>query len=192
MRMRTLERDPRDYPIPFIVWRDRRGQPHFTINDHTKVAACLSKKLCSICGKRLDVDMWFVGGSRALLHDDGALIDPPLHYDCAIYALQVCPFLAAMNYTKSIGARKLPDLPDDLRITSIEYSGPPQPERFGLGCTRAYRKQSFDSASRFVLKIDQWDYMEWWRNGTRCPAPDANRVNEIRREHGKVMDCLNG
>lgn len=181
-RMRTLERDARGYPVPFIVLRDRQGVPRFTINDVTKVAACLTKKLCSICGKRLDIDMWLVGGSRAFLHDDGVFLDPPLHYECAVYALQVCPFLAAPNYSKGIGARKV-DLPYGIRTSSVEHSGPTQPERFGLGCTRAYRKLPHEAAGAgVVLKIERWGYIEWWRNGTSCAAPDARRVDEIRTE----------
>lgn len=172
-RMRTLERDHRGYPVPFIVLRDNHGKPRFAINDHLLVGACLSKKLCSICGKRLDADIWFVGGSRAFLHNDGVFIDPPLHYECAEYSLRVCPFLAAPAYSKSvITISKVDNIREDLRLKQVEYSGPSQPERFALGCTHAYRRIKSQSAP-VVLAIDHWDYLEWWRNGERCEAPDA-------------------
>ena len=35
--MRTLPRDARGYPIPFIVVIDRAGKPQFTINDAQRV-----------------------------------------------------------------------------------------------------------------------------------------------------------
>jgi hypothetical protein len=180
-RMRTLECDARGYPIPVIVVRDQQGTPLFTVNDHTKVIACFSKRLCSICGKRLDADVWIVGGSRAFLHDQGAFIDPPLHHECATYALQVCPFLAAPTYTRSVSPRKIGHLPDGMRAVNIEHSGPIQPERFGLGSTRSYRLVRTGVAS-VIMIVDRWDYIEWWRNGIPCAAPDAQRVSEIRRE----------
>jgi hypothetical protein len=180
-QMRTLERDARGYPIPVIVLRDRNGMPMFTMNNHIKVTACFGKKLCSICGKRLDVDAWIVGGSRAFLHEHGAFIDPPLHHECAVYALQVCPFLAAPNYTRSIGVRKTADLPEGVQAMPIDHSGPTQPERFGLGSTRNYRLVR-TSPTSIMLIVNQWDYVEFWKNGTYCPAPDAHRVSEIQRE----------
>ena len=65
-----LPRDARGYPVPVIVLIDKTGTPQFTINDVTKVAACLAEHRCSICGRRFDRhpvtqrhEMWFVGGS---------------------------------------------------------------------------------------------------------------------------------
>jgi hypothetical protein len=43
-RMRSLERDKRGYPIPFIVLRDKTGQPQFTINDFRRIAECRNKR----------------------------------------------------------------------------------------------------------------------------------------------------
>ena len=77
--------------------------------------------------------------------------------------------------------RKLGDLPQGMRAVPIEHTGPIQPERFGLGSTRHYRLVRTGPAS-VILIVEQWDYIEWWRNGATCSAPDARRVDEIRRE----------
>jgi len=39
------DRDRRGLPIPFVVYRDVTGMPHFTINDVGAVDEVLSKKL---------------------------------------------------------------------------------------------------------------------------------------------------
>jgi hypothetical protein len=152
-RMRTLEKDARGYPIPFIVVRDKTGGAQFPVNDFARFRECIGKRLCAICGKRISRGFWFVGGSRCFLHPRGAFIDPPLHLDCAEYALSVCPFLAAPSYARRI---------DD----------PGQPKRFGLGVTPQYRMQAI-SPSEFYLIADGWDYVEFWRGGEPCAPPDS-------------------
>lgn len=183
-RMRTLERDARGYPIPFIVLRDRSGTPQFTINDDRRTSQCISQKLCAICGKRFDMhrdpkvpgavflQMWFVGGSRCFLHRHGAFVDPPLHLDCAEYALRVCPFLAAPSYAKRIDDKKLKpgDLAEGMALHRHEHMMPRQPERFGLGCASAYQRVE-PSPGSVLFVVARWDYVEWWRNGARCAAP---------------------
>lgn len=170
--MRTLERDARGYPVPFIVLRDKAGKPHFTINSSVLVADCVRKRLCSICGKRMGPLVWFVGGSRCFLHRMGAFLDPPLHLECAEYALRVCPFLAASSYGKRIDDRTLDPgaLPDDVALVRHNGALPQLPERFGLGAAKDYR-----ISNRTLFVVDHWEYVEFWRNGTPCNAPDSGQ-----------------
>lgn len=174
MRMRTLERDLRGYPIPFIVLRDTSGQPQFTINDVRRTQQCRSKRLCAICGKRFDDGMWFVGGSRCFLHPHGAFLDPPAHLECAEYALQVCPFLAMPRYSKRIDDGKLAPgtMPDGMRLVRTDHMPPNQPAQFGLGFTREYTVQH-PRPGEVVYFVARWEYVEFWRNGERCNAPDT-------------------
>lgn len=168
-QMRTLERDHRGYPIPYIVLRDRTGMPQFTINDYRAVEKCITKRLCAICGKRLAKWMWFVGGSRCFMHPDGAFLDPPSHMACATYALQVCPFLAAPSYGKRIDDKRLtPERrPINMALVHIEDMLPDRPEWLGLGATTAYQRK--DSH----LIVDRWDYVEFWQKGEQVNAPLA-------------------
>lgn len=178
-RMRTLAKDARGYPVPFLVMVDKSGTPQFTINDHAKVHDCISKHLCAICGKRFDRnammhrEMWFVGGSRCFLHERGAFLDPPLHLECAEYALRVCPFLAASRYMRRVDAKKLDpnNLPDGMAIVQEGFAMPRLPEIFGLGMTHRYRVISQGSSPVFV--VDDWRYLEWWRAGEPVNAPET-------------------
>lgn len=173
-RLRTRPRDPRGYPIPFIVMIDRSGQAQFTINDVDRVNACIGKRLCSICGKRFENGLWFVGGARCFMHPQGAFLDPPMHHECAEYALRVCPFLAAPSYAKRIDTGKLKagSVPVGVAIVRTDYMPASQPERFGLGCTQGYQVVK-PRPGEIVFVADKWNYVEWWRNGVTVGAPDA-------------------
>jgi len=175
--MRALERDERGYPIPFIVLRDKFGTPQFTINDHARVSSCVNKKLCAICGRRLNAGFWFVGGSRCFLHTNGAFLDPPTHLECAEYALKVCPFLAARTYTKRIDDAKLKPggLPRGMGLIREESMQPELPERFGLGHTSGY----IETDRRFNVR--HWNYLEFWRRGEPIHAPDSETVKDLIR-----------
>jgi len=179
--MRTLERDTRGYPVPWIVLRDKRGAPQFTINDTRRVRECIRKRLCAICGKRLETSVWFVGGSRCFLHEHGAFLDPPLHFECGEYALRVCPFLAAPRYSKRIGAGKLrtEDVPDGLRLAQVDYMLPLRPERFGFGCASNYRLIDGAVQQHSLFGVLDWEYVEWWRQGERVEAPDSATMQEL-------------
>jgi hypothetical protein len=178
MRMRTLRKDSRGYPVPFLVVIDKTGTPQFTINDTRRAHDCISKHLCAICGKRFDKhpvtarhEMWFVGGSRCFLHPMGAFIDPPLHLECAEYALRVCPFLAASRYMKRIDDAKLKpeNRPIGLGLVSHMHALPELPECFGLGLCNSYQPSGSPGSAMF--KVDDWRYVEWWRAGERIEAP---------------------
>jgi hypothetical protein len=174
-RMRTLERDPRGYPVPFIVLRDKKKQPMFTINDVSKTTQCRTLHLCSICGRRLDKFMWFVGGSRCFIHDHGAFVDPPVHYECGMYALQVCPFLAAPSYNKRIDEKKLKpeNRPDNMRLVTTNFMPPAQPELFGIGaCILSVFADN-------VYVVPHWQYVEWWHTGQPCNAPTADDIRRL-------------
>ncbi len=173
-RMRTLSRDLRGYPIPHIVLIDRLGQPQFTINDHVKVLDCLKKKLCAICGKRINDGFWFTGGEQSFLHEAGAFLDPPSHLECAEYALIVCPFLVARRYTNRIDDKLLRSKEASLGIllAKADYVLSALPASFGLGRTQSYRVV-IQSAIQLTIFPGRWDYLEFWRAGARCAAPNT-------------------
>lgn len=186
--MRTLERDPRGYPIPFIVLRDKLQRPIFTVNDTLKVRECERKGLCGVCGKLLlraegsirpsHREMWFVGGTRAFIHQHGAFIDPPVHYQCGAYAMKVCPFLATRAWNKSIAANQLKEnnhLPDNMTYVDVGHAGPMHPEFFALGmatqCVRTPENNYW---------IPSFHYIEFWRNGEQVNAPTADEVRMLQ------------
>jgi hypothetical protein len=181
--MRTLPRDGRGYPVPYIVMVDRHGQAHFSINDIRRVHDVIRKRLCSICGKKLLPQVWFVGGTRCFISTRGAFLDPPVHHECGTYALQVCPFLAAPNYAKRIGHGRLKagDVPGMMALVDVAFSGPMRPERFGLGATRAFHVVPGHHPGHVIFVPETWDYVEFWRNGEPIEAPDRATLLELER-----------
>lgn len=106
-RMAHLEKDRRGYPIPTMVLRDETGRPHFQINEESVRQRLIRDDLCSICGKKLMRGRWFAGGPMSAFSERGLYIDPPMHEECVIYSMKVCPYLAAPNYGKEIGTKTL-------------------------------------------------------------------------------------
>ncbi|QIG76147.1 putative clamp loader subunit DNA polymerase accessory protein [Rhizobium phage RHph_I4] len=106
-RMKHLPLDRRGYPIPANVFRDKNGDPHFTINDETTRQRLIARDACPICGNGLLRGRWFVGGPGSAFHDHGNYIDTAMHYECLEYALKVCPYLAAPSYAKRIDDKTL-------------------------------------------------------------------------------------
>jgi hypothetical protein len=106
------------------------------------------------------------------MHEHGAFLDPPLHQECAEYALQVCPFLAAPSYAKRIDDKKLKpeNRPDGMILVKHGNMLPDQPERFGLGMTSSMEIISERAGYLFIPK--KWEYVEFWKSGKPCNSPD--------------------
>ncbi|MGH6988400.1 MAG: hypothetical protein ACREE3_00775, partial [Stellaceae bacterium] len=126
----------------------------------------------AICGKRMHGGFWFVGGLRCFLHEHGAFFDPPMHLECAEYALQVCPFLAASKYIRRVGTAKLAHnrMPSGAAILENQEEEEALPERFGLGYTLSYRLTIISQFEKYFV-VDDWRYIEWWKVGHPCDAP---------------------
>jgi ferredoxin len=83
--------DKRKLPIPFIAQREDGSFDFTTINSDNAVA-CLNYRLCAVCG--LEREWWsvFIGGP--LSHESHNYQTPPMHEECAEFALALCPFIA--------------------------------------------------------------------------------------------------
>jgi hypothetical protein len=174
-RMAQLPRDPRGYPIPFIVLRDADNRPHFTINDTTSVEFAIRHDLCAICGSKLFRGRWFVGGTGSAFHEHGAYIDGPVHGDCAEYALQVCPYLAAPKYAGRLDAKTLDPakLPASI-ILKDNTLDPRRPEHFVAVLATGQRRTGH---GHFVPKRPYLAASVW--KGGECEAR-LNRAETIR------------
>jgi hypothetical protein len=106
--MRNLPVDPRGLPVPYVVLQDEKGVYHFKINDTLKSNHCAVEGLCSICGKSIAVKQrWLVGGIASAFDSKGVYIDLAVHKECAVYALQVCFYMAIKNYSANMDLEKL-------------------------------------------------------------------------------------
>lgn len=188
-QMAQLPKDHRGYPIPWIVMRDRAGQPHFTINDHAKVMQCVDHGLCGICGgfmpkiadRRPHGGMWFVGGPGCFLLPNGAFLDPPNHFACAEYALRVCPYLAAPSYARRIDDRTIKPgmMPDGVAIVADAAALDARPPLFMLGQTQRYMLLERGGSVLFTVAQHDWKLIMGWRYGEPIVIDEAVRT-EIR------------
>lgn len=178
-RLASRPRDARGYPIPFIVFNDAAGKPHFTINDQAKVAEVIRKKLCALCGTPLRDNIWFIGGPGAAFHEFGAYLDPPAHKDCACYALRVCPFLAT-RYSKLIEDKLLrPDhVPHDAVLVTEESAKPDQPAFFVLAKAPRYEliDRSDEALPPLFVPKRPWMDVQFWREGKPISPAEAEAL----------------
>ncbi|MGU3560539.1 hypothetical protein [Methylobacterium radiotolerans] len=171
--MQALPRDRRGYPIPAVVFRDAAGDPHFTINDIGKSHQAVREDRCPICWGHLTRGRWFVGGPLSALHEHGAFGDPPGHRACITYALQVCPYLAAPNYTKRLDDRGLVERAG-IALAMDPTVVPERPALFvavmaigqsaRLGATTAIRPKKPNRA------------IEYWQKGRRLPDREGAAI----------------
>ena len=171
-RMRALQRDKRGYPVPYTVLRDLDNCPHFAVNNSERQARCVREKRCSICGGKIERELWLVGGPLSAFHPAGAYRDPAMHYECMAYALQVCPYLAMPSYTGRIDLAgldpsKVPDTMAFIDSTMI----PERPQLFVAVCTRRI-SDTAPAGQPFATVTAERPYIraEYWQNGTRLHA----------------------
>jgi hypothetical protein len=173
------DRDRRGLPIPFVVYRDAEGVPHFTVNDVQKLDTILSNKLCGLCGKPLKLgQIWLIGGPGSSFLEDGLFIDPPMHEECARYAIQVCAFLAAPNYSRRIEARTLKE--GDMAYVHDNQIAPPRPLFFVLTRTSGFKLIDPDDGSgqKYIQPRRPWKDVEFWKNGARITQAEAEKIAE--------------
>jgi hypothetical protein len=171
-RMRELKRDHRGYPVPWIVQLDRAGKPHFTMNDMYKLDHVIARDLCSICGQPNTRGRWFVGGPLSAFHAEGAYYDPPMHYECATYALRVCPYLAIGRYTGRIEGKTLTE------PMAVMIDGSVIPERPPLFVNAMAIGQTISPNRHFIPK-KPYRRIEYWRDGELIPAAEAEPIVKV-------------
>jgi len=179
------DRDRRGLPIPFVVYRDTKGVPHFTINNVAAVDMVLADYLCGLCGKPLKPGhIWFVGGPGSAFLHDGMYIDPFMHEDCGRYAMQVCPFIAARSYSKRIEDKtlNLEDVHDDAVVHDNKIA-PPRPVVFAFTRTADFSVVDPEDGSgqKYILPDRPWAEIEFWLNGEQITRDEAEAILEAGR-----------
>jgi hypothetical protein len=175
-RMAHLPRDRRGYPIPWSVYHDATGRPHFQINDDVKRAIALARDWCPICANGLWRGRWFVGGPLSAFHPDGAYIDPPMHSECAHYALMACPYLAAPDYAKRIDARTLSKDDKSTMLLVDPTMIPERPEVFVALMTTGQERIGDNVRPR-----RPYSRIEYWRHGKQISEEEYNDTAGVNR-----------
>jgi hypothetical protein len=151
------------------------------INDTERVSACGRRKVCGICGQKLERDAWLIGGPAAAFHEHGAYLDPPMHHDCATYALRVCPYIAtryAGRIDMALAKHGKWDARMRLVIASDESDLPQQPPFFVLAKPlKVIAEKSAPKGS--VLRfhpLRPWQAVEFWHHGQQITEPEARAL----------------
>ncbi len=179
-RMKHLRRDRRGYPIPQMVLIDTDGRPHFTINEEPTRQRLLREDRCSICGGKLLRGRWSVGGPASAFHENGAYLDPPMHYECCRYAMQVCPYLAMPSYTKRIDDAtldldKAPGLLTTIDPTMIENRPDPFVMVMHIGQDYTFWKWG---GVRYIKPKRPHRRYEFWSHGVELSQEEGMRRSE--------------
>lgn len=144
MGLAVRPRDSRGFPITFVTLIDSDGRPDFTTIDAQKIIACIELGLCGMCGGHLEMEVAFIGGPMSI--ENGNFLDPPMHEECARYAIKVCPHIAinTSRYSKvELGGPENRELFPDVN--------PNRPERFGLLVTSDYDVMSYQGQPVFII-----------------------------------------
>lgn len=164
-RLARRPRDRRGYPIPASVLVDADGVPDFRVTDHEKWFQLVRLKCCALCGEQLGRHLAFIGGP--LSHQNRLFTDLPMHKECASYAVQVCPYIAAPNFRY---AETLTEKEGLIQAVSAAVHTD-RPERFFLGTTKACRPAQLPDGT-LVVQASPWESTEWWVHGElQPPAP---------------------
>ncbi|BBZ93139.1 hypothetical protein BRDID11004_59620 [Bradyrhizobium diazoefficiens] len=198
-RMQRLPIDDRGFPVPYFVpWID--GKPEFRGFDGEKMVICVRHRRCWLCGEPLGKFMVFVIGPMCAVNRVSA--EPPSHRECALYAVQACPFL-----TQPKMRRNEKDMPEHLEPaglmlrrnpgctlmwTTLKYSifkdgrggalfnvGDPERVEFfaeGRAATREEVMASIDSGMPTLREMAERD------------GPDA--VAELGQQYSKAMELV--
>lgn len=162
--MQGLPRDSRGYVIPWSVAVGTDGKPDFRMIDQSKLGMALKHKVCALCGTPLGEHLAFVGGPISF--ETHCYVDSAMHVECAQYALEVCPFLAAPKFGYAKHVKKAPK---GYSISHVDAMGPDRPDVFVMGVTTDFRLASVRGS--VVLVAGAWVYSEEWALGVMKSGP---------------------
>lgn len=173
-RIARLKRDKRGYPVPWNVLIGTDGEPIFTANDSTKHYTALAYRLCPICGEQLGKYLWFVGGPQSAFDPNGWYFDLPAHKECAEYALQVCPHLAAKKYLRRL------DIIDPSKVPGVAFVDltidPDRPVLFvAIGATQVMVGERGGGMLPLVRPVPPFQ-IQYWKEGVRLTEEEGVRL----------------
>ena len=123
---------------------------------HFRRQALAAARCCAICGQTMGTRVAFVGGPLCI--QNHLFTDAGMHRDCAVYALRVCPFIAALV----VGYRKSHD---PSTTQAMEHVSTDRPERFGLAICKTYQPALLNSQT-YVLIAGEYESLQWWVHGS--------------------------
>lgn len=164
-RMASLAVDHRGYPVPYFV-KIINGEPDFRVLDLDRLYRCANLDLCQICGTKHDKIVWFVAGPTFVMNQSSA--EPPMHRECAEYALKTCPF---MLYPKAERAKKA--LPEDAGFNySLGNVVLKKPPVFAM-CGTEHYSTSCNEERGLYFQAGDFVEVDWWAAGLKVGRGQA-------------------
>ena len=151
--------DARGFVVPFTQFIKPDGTPDFRVMDDERTSKAVRRRLCSLCGEKMRKNVFFIGGPKCV--DNGFFYDPPMHKECALYALQTCPHLARAK-------GKYAPVPDRIEGSSLLIQGEMdtvKAEWFGLMQSTGYTSGRTDTGMIAIKAEMPWVSVERWRDG---------------------------
>lgn len=175
-RLARRPRDHRGFVVPFFVaWLDEQGRPvaepngtpDFRVVEPRRMALCVNKKLCWLCGEPMGVHMGFVLGPMCTINK--VISEPPSHVTCAEYAMKACPFLSRPRMRRN---------EVDMPANYVEAAGLPaerNPGTMALWITRSYRPFQVGKGNAGVLfEVGPFERVSWWREGRHATRAEVS------------------
>ena len=154
-RMALLPRTPAGLPIPwFVAWEGARYD--FRVVDARKISPAVNRRLCWLCGQALGRMMCFVVGPMCVVNRVSS--EPPMHRECAEYALRACPFLTQPSRERREGGGLMP-LEPTMAGTAILRN----PGVSALYVTRSYTVAKVPGGVLFDMGPPE--EVAWWSEG---------------------------
>ena len=167
-----------DYPVPFFVtWLDAKGEPcapkqgtpDFRVADSTKWAQCVRHSKCWICGEPLGAFKVFPIGPMCAVNK--VTSEPPCHNECAMFSVQVCPFLTRPRMKRN--EKGIPDLAEDPAGYNIKRNP-------GVTCVwitksfRVFRAPNMEGgSSHHLISIGEPTSVFWFAEGREATRAEV-------------------
>lgn len=157
----ALPRDPRGYPVPWFVAEVDGRRDDLRIACAEKRTLAFHRRLCWVCGQRLERKSAFIGGPLAVTNR--VFGDWCMHPVCAVASMSFCPFLNGDMRRRS--GREKPD-----GAVPLEGAHENRPE---LAALAVCRTESVEMLREGLFQAPSFYFVWWYRDGQRVPESEA-------------------
>lgn len=171
--MRGLKKTEQGTVIPAFV-SNRDGKPDFRIMDPEAFRRCCTFNLCWICGKNMGRFCTFVGGPLVAAQEVAS--EPPSHRECAIFAAQVCPYLAQGMELR----RDAMPAHSETDFVSVAEN----PGITALCTSHGYRFLG-DSSGSILLKFEHSEVV-WYKQGKPATAEEVRQASSLAMQRYRL------
>lgn len=162
-RMRRLPRDKHNRIIPWFVKVKEDGTPDHRLPHKDAIRDAYRFQLCWLCGQRRGRWATFPIGPMCTINRISG--EPPSHHECAVYAAQVCPFLANPSMR-----RRTAGLPEE-RETIGGFMAERNPGVVVLWVTQSWHvSREFNG---HLFRLGDPDRVEWYTRGAAASREAA-------------------